>query len=143
VVEDSEMEAIIVQTLVADLPLLDLVHIARDGVEAMAFLRCEAQRPQGQLPELILLDINMPRMNGFEVLKHLKADSAFRSIPVVMFTTSTSQDDIDLAYSEGANSYITKPACIADFRETLCRFADFWAKAARLPACSCDAATVN
>jgi CheY-like chemotaxis protein len=116
-----------------DSPLLQLAQVAQDGVEAMAFLRCEAQRRGGQLPDIILLDINMPRMDGFEVLAQIKAEPALRRIPVVMFTTSDCQDDIDKAYALGACSFITKPCSLEELDTTLRRLAGYWVTTARLP----------
>ncbi len=132
-VEDSQVQTLFVKTALADLPQLDLVHVAEDGVEAMEFLRREVQSVNGQLPDLILLDINMPRKDGFEVLAELKSDAVLRRLPVVVFSTSDSQEDIDRAYEKGASSFITKPVTLDDLAHVLSRIAEYWADTARLP----------
>jgi CheY-like chemotaxis protein len=132
-VDDSEMEAVLVENSLRDSPLLRLMHVAKDGVEAMAFLRCEARRRGGRLPDIILLDINMPRMDGFEVLTHLKADPVLRTIPVVMFTTSDCQEDIDRAYAAGANCFLTKPRALEELDRSLRQLAEYWVETAQLP----------
>lgn len=132
-VEDEPVQTILVKAALANLPRLDLMQVAKNGVEAMTFLRREAHRVNGQLPDLILLDINMPEKNGFEVLVELNSDPLLRRIPTVVFTTSNSQEDIDRAYEEGANSFVTKPVTLGDLERVLSRFDDYWVKTVRLP----------
>jgi chemotaxis family two-component system response regulator Rcp1 len=132
-VEDGHVQTLLIKAALADLPQLDLLHVAKDGVEAMEFLRREAQSVNGQLPDLILLDINMPKKNGFEVLTELKSDPVLRRMPVVVFSTSDFQEDIDRAYDKGASTFITKPVTLGDLKQVLDRIADYWVKTARLP----------
>jgi CheY-like chemotaxis protein len=128
-VEDGHVQTLLVKTALADLPQLDLLHAAKNGVEAIEFL----MRVNGPLPDLILLDINMPEKNGFEVLRELKSDPVLRKIPVIVFTTSDCQEDIDLAYEIGANTFVTKPVTLGDLKQVLDRIADYWVETARLP----------
>ena len=131
-VEDGHVQTLLVKTALAELPQLDLLHVAKNGVEAMEFL----MRVNGQLPDLILLDINMPEKNGFEVLGELISAPVLRRIPVIVFTTSDCQKDIDLAYEIGANTYVTKPVTLGDLKQVLDRIADYWVNTARLPTSS-------
>jgi CheY-like chemotaxis protein len=132
-VEDGHIQTLLIKTALADLPQLDLLHVAKDGVEAMEFLRREAQSVKGHLPDLILLDINMPKKDGFEVLAELKSAPVLRRIPVVVFSTSDFQEDIDRAYDKGASTFITKPVTLSDLKHVLDRIADYWVETARLP----------
>lgn len=115
---------------------LDGAHtlsVVPDGVEAMAYLR--RQHPYGQAPRpnLILLDLNLPKRSGREVLADLKSDPYFRVIPVVVLTTSGSEDDILASYQLHANAYVIKPVDFDQFAQTLRRIGDFFLSAARIP----------
>jgi CheY-like chemotaxis protein len=105
------------------------VAVARDGVEAIATLRSAG----GSLPDLVLLDLNLPRMGGLEVLAELKADPVLGSIPVVVLTTSRADGDVRRAYELHANAYVTKPLGLSGLTETLRSFAAFWLRTATLP----------
>ncbi len=131
-VEDSGVQTVMTKAALAELPQLDLLYVAADGVEATEFLRRRVQA-DAQLPDVVLLDLNMPRRNGFEVLAELKSAPVLRRIPIVVFSTSEAQEDIDRAYEEGANTYILKPARLEDLKQTLENFAVYWAETARLP----------
>lgn len=132
-VEDDSVQIHIVTAALAELPQLDLLAVASDGSEAVAFLRHRLQNADGSLPDVILLDLNMPNMDGFGVLAELKSVPLLRRIPTVVFSTSDDQEDIDRAYEEGANSYVVKPAKLNDLKRSLDLVASYWAKAARLP----------
>ena len=132
-VEDNEDDIVLEREALADAKLVNLMSVVRDGEEAMAFLRREGRYQDAQVPGLILLDINMPRKNGFEVLNELKADPALVHIPVVMLTTSDSEADIVKSYAKGACSYITKPMDFDKFRDVIKQFALYWALVARIP----------
>jgi len=132
-VEDDRVQTLMIEAALEELPQLDLMHVAEDGVEAMEFLRRRSQCMNGQLPDVILLDINMPKKNGFEVLTELKSDPILRRIPIIIFSTSDAQEDIDGAYGQGANTFITKPVTLRDLKAVLNRIADYWVKTARLP----------
>jgi two-component system response regulator len=132
-VEDGHVQALFVEAALASLPQLDLLHVTKDGAEAMEFLRGEVQSMKGRLPDLILLDISMPKKDGFEVLAELKSDPRLRRVPVVVFSTSDSQEEIDRAYDKGASTFITKPVTLADLTHVLSRIAEYWVETARLP----------
>ena len=110
------------------------VDIVDDGIKAMQYLRREAPYQASPRPDLILLDLNLPRMNGREVLAELKADVHLQQIPVVVLTTSAAAKDVENAYSLHANCYITKPANFDDFVDVIGTIKKFWFHAARLPA---------
>ena len=133
-VEDNEDDILLEQEALAEAKLVNLMSVVRDGEEAMAFLRRQGRYQNAQMPGLILLDINMPKKNGFEVLNEIKADPALIHIPVVMLTTSDNEADIVKSYAKGACSYITKPMDFDKFREVIKRFAIYWALVARIPA---------
>lgn len=111
------------------------VHLstARNGVEALAFLRKEGAFAAAPVPDLILLDLNMPKMNGCELLKIIKKDATLSPIPVVVLTTSAADQDILETYQLHANCYITKPADLAKFMSMMCSIVDFWFTVAQLP----------
>ena len=133
-VEDNEDDIVLEQEALAEAKLVNLMSVVRDGEAAMAFLRHEGKYQSAQTPGLILLDINMPKKNGFEVLHELKADPALMHIPVVMLTTSDNEADIVKSYANGACSYITKPMDFDKFRDVIKQFALYWALVARIPA---------
>jgi CheY-like chemotaxis protein len=128
-VEDSRMQAMLVEMAVEELDLLELVHIAEDGEEALAYLRQEGAFVNAPRPGVILLDLNMPKMNGFEVLQEVKRDELLRGIPVVMFTTSELEEDIAKAYKHGASTFLTKPADFDELLRTLEDFGQYWRSA--------------
>jgi CheY-like chemotaxis protein len=132
-VEDNEDDILLEEEALADAKLVNLMHVVRDGEEALAFLRRQDKYRNAQTPGLILLDINMPKKNGFEVLHEMKQDPALMHIPVVMLTTSDSEADIVKSYAKGACSFITKPMNFEKFREVVNQFAIYWALVARVP----------
>ena len=105
----------------------------RDGEEALSYLRRKDKYQYAQRPGLILLDINMPRKNGFEVLHEMKADPGLSHIPVIMLTTSESEADVVKSYAKGACSFITKPMNFDKFGEVIKQFAVYWALVSRIP----------
>lgn len=132
-VEDDTVQALFVKAALADLPQLHLMAVARDGSEAVAWLRRRLRSGNEALPDIILLDLNMPNMDGFQVLAELKSSPLLRRIPVVVFSTSCDQEDVDRAYEEGANSYVVKPARLDELKQSLGLVASYWANATRLP----------
>jgi len=132
-VEDNEDDIVLEQEALADAKLVNLMSVARNGEEAMAYLKRQGKYQNAQIPGLILLDINMPKKNGFEVLNEIKADPALRHIPVVMLTTSESEADVVRCYAKGACSYITKPMDFDKFRDVVKQFALYWALVVRIP----------
>ena len=135
-VEDNEDDILLEQEAIVEAKLINLMYVVRDGEEAMAYLRREGKYQNAQLPGLILLDINMPKKNGFEVLNEIKTDPALMHIPIVMLTTSDSESDIVKSYAKGACSFITKPMDFYKFGEVIRQFALYWALVARVPAAS-------
>ena len=109
------------------------LHVATDGVEAMAFLRQEEPFRDAPRPDFILLDLNLPRMDGREVLAVIKADANLRTIPTVILTTSDAEGDITTSYELHANCYLTKPVQLERFEILVKRINEFWLTAARLP----------
>lgn len=109
------------------------LHVAADGVEAMAFLRREGIHGDAPRPHLVLLDLNLPRMDGREVLAHIKEDPALMTIPTIVFTTSGSEEDILRSYQLKANCFVSKPAELDDFESTVKGINDFWLTKAELP----------
>jgi two-component system response regulator len=109
------------------------LHVAGDGVEAMAFLRREDGNAEAPRPDLILLDLNMPRMDGREVLAVVKSDPALVTIPVVMFTTSEQPDDVAASYSGHANAYVTKPLDLDAFDDAVNKIYAFYAQLVTRP----------
>lgn len=129
VVEDSHVQALLVQHAVEEVALLELLYIASDGEEALAYLRNDRGFEKARRPDVILLDLNMPKKNGFEVLEEVKRDEKLKTIPVVMFTTSDLETDIAQAYERGASTFITKPVDFEGLIRTLDDFARYWTHA--------------
>ena len=132
-VEDNEDDIVIVQEAFAESRLLNLIHVVRDGEEAVAYLRCEGIYQKTPRPGLVMLDINMPKKNGFEVLETMKADPALRSIPVIMLTVSDREEDIIKSYANGACSFIKKPVDFDRFKEVIKQFELYWTLVSRIP----------
>jgi chemotaxis family two-component system response regulator Rcp1 len=109
------------------------LHVANDGVEAMAFLRCEGVHVRAPRPELILLDLNLPRMDGREVLAQLKSDDKLKSIPIIILTTSEAEADIAKSYQLHANCYLSKPVQLDAFEKVVTSINDFWLTKTKLP----------
>jgi chemotaxis family two-component system response regulator Rcp1 len=109
------------------------LHVACDGVEAMAFLRHEGAHVHAPCPDLILLDLNLPKMDGREVLLHIKEDEALKRIPTVILTTSDAEADILRSYDLHANCYLCKPVQLDKFESLVRSINDFWLTKAKLP----------
>ncbi|HEX7004661.1 MAG TPA: response regulator [Trueperaceae bacterium] len=128
-VEDNEDDVLLTVRALRSLNLLNRVEAVRDGVEAIEFMRCEgrhASRSPDDMPQLVLLDVNLPRMNGIEVLRRMKSDERTSSIPVIMLTTSGQEVDMRAAYESGANSYIRKPVESEAFQEAINNLGFYW-----------------
>lgn len=133
-VEDDLADAHLVRTAIRECKLHCELHHAVDGVEAFAFLRREGDRYRNMpRPDLILLDLNMPRMNGREFLTAIKADNNLASIPVAVLTTSGVERDVEMAYKLGASGFVTKPVDMLQFIEAMRQLLNYWLKLARLP----------
>lgn len=109
------------------------LHTVRNGQEAMEFLWREGDYSEAPRPQIVLLDLNLPKKSGREVLKEIKADSSLRSIPVIILTTSGDPDDIAQSYSLHANCYVRKPLELASFHDVVRKIDEFWLSIARLP----------
>ncbi|HVA91030.1 MAG TPA: response regulator [Chloroflexota bacterium] len=109
------------------------LHVARDGEDALAFLRRQGTHAGQPRPDLILLDLNMPRKGGREVLAEIKEDSDLRRIPVVVLTTSSDLDDIRAAYNLHANCYLVKPVDLSQFFNAIAALKGFWLSVVTLP----------
>ncbi len=132
--EDNDDDILLIRESFADAKIVNVLNVVRDGEEALAYLRREGEYKDAVMPGLLLLDINMPKKNGFEVLMEVKADAALRHLPVVMLTTSQSEADVVKSYSEGACSYIMKPTRFEELARVVKQFALYWALVARIPA---------
>ena len=132
-VEDSRVQAELMKRALAELPSLNLLEIVEDGVEAMAYLRREEKYQNAARPGLVLLDINMPRKNGFEVLREMKEDAELRRIPVVMLTSNSDDQSVVKSYEDGASTFIAKPVRKEDLEQTFAMFAHYWSQTAKLP----------
>ena len=108
------------------------LHLAADGVEALAFLRRQGKHSQARLPDLILLDLNLPKKGGREVLEEIKQDEALRHIPVVILTTSQAEQDILASYRLRANAYVTKPVDLEQFLKVVQSIEHFWLEIVKL-----------
>ena len=113
--------------------MLVTLHVVEDGEKALKFLRQETPYTEAIQPDIILLDLNMPKKNGMEVLREIKADAALRSIPVVVLTTSEAETDIAKCYDLGANCYITKPISFAAFTKVVAMIEEFWFTIVKMP----------
>jgi len=132
-VEDSPSDAMMTREALADSKLLSHLYTVTDGEEAIAFLRHQAGYCDVPRPGLILLDLNLPRKSGQEVLAEIKNDDQLKTIPVVVLTTSRAEDDVLKAYSMHANCYITKPVEFSKLVEVADNIRKFWLCTATLP----------
>lgn len=132
-VEDNPGDIRLTQEALKEGRILNHLHVVEDGEQAIAFLNQMEPYSQAPLPDLILLDLNLPRRNGLEVLGMIKSNEALKHIPVVVFTTSQAEEDIMSAYNLYANCYITKPIDLEQFINSVKSIEDFWLTIARLP----------
>jgi two-component system, chemotaxis family, response regulator Rcp1 len=131
-VEDNPSDVALTRHLFAAVALPVNLSVARDGEEAVAQVRRQADGG-GDGPDLILLDLNLPRMSGLEVLGELKADERLRRIPVIVLTTSSAEQDVRSAYGRHANAYVTKPVDLDQFIRVIGSIEQFWLSVVRLP----------
>jgi len=132
-VEDSPADVLITREAFAEFRILNTLHVVEDGVEALAFLNQDGKYASVPRPDLILLNLNLPRKNGREVLAEIKADPRIKSIPVVVLTTSHSEQDVLQAYDQHANCYIVKPVGFDNFVEAIKTIRQFWFSVVTLP----------
>lgn len=132
-VEDNEGDIVLTMQALKKANVTNGVNVARDGDEALKYLKKEREFKSAETPDLILLDINLPKVDGMEVLAEIKSDEKLKTIPVVMLTTSDSENDIIRSYNNHANCYITKPVDFAKFMEVVQMIKDFWITIVKLP----------
>lgn len=132
-VEDNPGDVRLTKEALKDAKMLNDVHVVQDGVEAMAFLHREGKYASAPMPDLILLDLNLPRKDGREVLCEIKEDPRLKRIPVVILTTSKADEDIIRTYNLHANAYITKPVDLNRFIEIIHTLEEFWFSIVKLP----------
>ncbi|ONI80265.1 two-component system response regulator [Saccharothrix sp. ALI-22-I] len=132
-VEDDPGDALMTQEAFEHHKIRNQLHVVRDGIEALQFLRREEPYEDAPRPGLILLDLNLPKMDGREVLAEIKADETLRPIPVVVLTTSEAEEDILRSYNLHANAYVTKPVDFDRFIEVVRQIDDFFVTVVKLP----------
>lgn len=132
-VEDNEGDILLTLEAFKEIKVKNNIAVVKDGYEAIEFLKNQGQYAGNALPHLILLDINMPKLNGIEVLDFIKKDERLKTIPVVMLTTSSSESDIAACYERSANCFITKPLDFASFLNVVEAIETFWFTIAKLP----------
>lgn len=133
-VEDSPGDVRLTREVLKEGKVLNNLNVVGDGVAALAFLRRENQYTHAPRPDLILLDLNLPKKDGREVLAEIKTDRSWQRIPIVVLTTSQAEEDILKAYNLHANCYITKPIDLDQFIRVLRVIEDFWLTIVKLPA---------
>jgi CheY-like chemotaxis protein len=132
-VEDDPGDVMLIRESFADHKVGNVLSVVNDGVEAMAYLRREGEYADRARPDLIVLDLNLPRKNGNEVLAEIKSDPELTMIPVVVLTTSEAEEDIRRSYQLHANAYISKPVDFDRFREVVHQIDDFFVGVVKLP----------
>ena len=132
-VEDDPGDVLMTREAFEDNKLRNRLSVVSDGVSALEFLRKEGEHVDAPTPDLVLLDLNLPRMDGREVLQALKADANLRSIPVVVLTTSEAEEDVVRSYSLHANAYVTKPVDFDRFIEVVRQIDEFFVTVVKLP----------
>jgi two-component system, chemotaxis family, response regulator Rcp1 len=132
-VEDNEPDVVLTQEAFNEAKISNSLYVVEDGVEALAFLRRQGKYANVPRPDLILLDLNLPRKDGRAVLEEIKADPSLTSIPVVILTTSSDEKDVVRAYTSHANCYIIKPVDFLQFMNIVKTIEGFWLTVVRLP----------
>jgi CheY-like chemotaxis protein len=132
-VEDNEGDIMLTKEALEDAKILIKLSVVKDGKEAMDFLNRQGKYTDADLPDLMLLDVNLPKKNGHEVLKYMKGNEGLKHIPVIMLTTSSSQKDINFSYTNYVNCYITKPVEVNDFLSIVATIENFWISIVKLP----------
>jgi CheY-like chemotaxis protein len=132
-IEDSPGDVRLTQEAFRDVGMPVHLHVAADGVDAMAFLRREGIHANAPRPDFILLDLNLPKMDGREVLARIKGDESLKTIPTVVLTTSDADADVTNSYQLQANCYLTKPVQLDEFEALVKNISDFWLRKVKLP----------
>jgi len=132
-VDDNEGDVLLTKEALEEAKIVNRISVAYDGMEALRFLKKEPPFRGQDSPDLILLDINLPKMDGTELLGIIKNDPLLKRIPVIMLTTSSSEKDIMTSYNNYANCYITKPVDLDRFMDVVRTIEDFWISIVKLP----------
>ena len=132
-VDDDKGDVDLTMAALEETKLANEFFTVGDGIECMRFLRQEGEYAGSPRPDVILLDLNMPRMNGLETLAAIRADPALRTIPVVVLTTSAADEDVVKSYTLSANCYVTKPVDLDRFMYVVQKIEEFWVQVVRLP----------
>ena len=132
-VEDSKGDVGLIEEVFEDAKIRNNLHVVEDGEEAILFLRGEGQFSGVPRPDIILLDLNLPKKDGREVLEEIKRDEDLKNIPVVVLTTSKAEEDILKSYNLHANAYVTKPVDFDQFLKVVKSIEDFWLEVVKLP----------
>ncbi len=132
-VEDQPADVRLTKEVLAEGKVANDVHVVNDGEQAMAFLRRQGEFANSPRPDLVLLDLNLPRMDGREVLAEIKSDPELMAMPVIVLTTSAAERDVLDAYEQRANAYVTKPIDLDEFVAAVASIEQFWLTFVRLP----------
>jgi len=132
-VEDNPADVRLTREALSEAKVLNALHVAADGVAALAFLRREGRHADSPRPDLILLDLNLPKKDGREVLAEIKMDDELKLIPVVVLTTSSAEEDVVRTYNLHANAYVTKPVDFKQFLRVIRAIEQFWLAVVTLP----------
>jgi two-component system response regulator len=132
-VEDDAVDVELTREALSESKIKVTLNVVRDGERAMSYLRKEEPYAAAATPDLVILDLNLPRMNGQEVLQAMKSDEHLKKIPVVVLTTSSDKEDIARSYALGANCYVTKPMGLDQFSQVVHSIETFWFTIVRLP----------
>lgn len=132
-VEDNEGDVVLTLEALREAKLRNKISVVRDGEQALQFLYQEGEYATAELPQLILLDINLPKIDGKEVLNRIKNDTNLKKIPVIILTTSSSEKDILESYNNHANCYVTKPVDLQSFIDVIHTIEGFWISIVQLP----------
>lgn len=132
-VEDNEGDIVLTKEAFEEAKIKNSISVVRDGWEAIQFLEKNEEYKNEEEPDLVLLDINLPKVNGHKVLKHIKNHPELKHIPVIMLTTSSDETDVIKSYENHSNCYITKPVDISNFLEVISSIESFWISIVQLP----------
>ena len=133
IVEDNPGNVGLIRETLGEIRIANDVHVVKDGQEAMEYLHHQGLFAEATLPDLILLDLNLPKKSGLEVLAEIKMDPELKKIPVIVLTSSEAQEDISRAYGLHANCYIIKPGKLDDFVKAIQAIENFWITIVKLP----------
>ena len=132
-VEDSESDARLVKEFLKETNIEHVLYVVEDGDKALEFMNTHCKPATEYCPDIVMLDLNLPRIGGIEVLKEMKKDDNLKRIPVIVLTTSTSPEDIHECYGNYANCYIVKPSNLEDFENIMNTIKEFWFNTINLP----------